>query len=235
MALVSSSTLENMSGTTSFHVSLSSTEFADYVSRLLDSHFPDGQPVAAHVTAHLDASLERTRIAFSNIHRKYYNDNGRVEFSHLNSDHMSAFLYLLGNTIYRAGGDIAVATKLFYLNKVMNGLDLYFSVSLPETFLLVHPVGSVIGNATYGDYLTIYQGCTVGADKGVYPTFGEGTILYSGVSVLGHTTVGDNVVFAANSFVINSEVPGNSVVTGQYPNHEVKPTSRSVQQRMFGA
>jgi serine O-acetyltransferase len=224
-----------MSGTTSFHVSLSSTEFADYVSRLLDSHFPDGQPVAAHVTAHLDASLERTRIAFSNIHRKYYNDNGRVEFSHLNSDHMSAFLYLLGNTIYRAGGDIAVATKLFYLNKVMNGLDLYFSVSLPETFLLVHPVGSVIGNATYGDYLTIYQGCTVGADKGVYPTFGEGTILYSGVSVLGHTTVGDNVVFAANSFVINSEVPGNSVVTGQYPNHEVKPTSRSVQQRMFGA
>jgi serine O-acetyltransferase len=224
-----------MSGTTSFHVSLSSTEFADYVSRLLDSHFPDGQPVAAHVTAHLDASLERTRIAFSNIHRKYYNDNGRVEFSHLNSDHMSAFLYLLGNTIYRAGGDIAVATKLFYLNKVMNGLDLYFSVSLPETFLLVHPVGSVIGNATYGDYLTIYQGCTVGADKGVYPTFGEGTILYSGVSVLGHTTVGDNVVFAANSFVINSEVPGNSVVTGQYPSHEVKPTSRSVQQRMFGA
>jgi serine O-acetyltransferase len=224
-----------MSGTTSFHVSLSSTEFADYVSRLLDSHFPDGQPVAAHVTAHLDASLERTRIAFSNIHRKYYNDNRRVEFSHLNSDHMSAFLYLLGNTIYRAGGDIEVATKLFYLNKVMNGLDLYFSVSLPETFLLVHPVGSVIGNATYGDYLTIYQGCTVGADKGVYPTFGEGTILYSGVSVLGHTTVGDNVVFAANSFVINSEVPGNSVVTGQYPSHEVKPTSRSVQQRMFGA
>jgi len=117
----------------------------------------------------------------------------------------------------------------------MNGLDLYFSVSMPETFLLVHPVGSVIGNATYGDYLTIYQGCTVGADKGVYPTFGEGTILYSGVSVLGNTTVGDNVVFAANSFVINSEVPGNSVVTGQYPSHEVKPTSRSVRERMFGA
>jgi serine O-acetyltransferase len=224
-----------MSGTTSFHVSLATTDFCAYVSRLLDSHFPDGEPVADQVAAHIDAALERTRIAFSNIHRKYYNDNGHVEFSHLNSDHMSAFLYLLGNTIYRAGGDTSVATKLFYLNKLMNGLDLYFSVSMPETFLLVHPVGSVIGNANYGDFLTIYQGCTVGADKGTYPTFGEGTILYSGVSVLGNTTVGDNVVFAANSFVINSEVPGNSVVTGQYPNHEVKPTSRSVRERMFGA
>lgn len=224
-----------MSGTTSFHVSLASEQFGEYITRLLDTHFPDGQPVAEQVTTHIDAALERTRISFSNIHRKYYNDNGRVDFSHLNSDHMSAFLYLLGNTIHRDGGDAAVATKLFYLNKVMNGLDLYFSVTLPDTFLLVHPVGSVIGNATYGDYLTIYQGCTVGADKGVYPTFGEGTILYSGVSVLGNTTVGDNVVFAANAFVINAEVPGNCVVTGTYPNHEVKPSSRSVIDRMFGA
>ena len=224
-----------MSGATSFHTSLDESTFADYLTRQLDTQFPDGRSCGDAVRSHVGEALERTRISFSNIHRKYYNDNGRVDFSHLNSDHMSAFLYLLGNTIHRNGGDNSVATKLFYLNKSMNGLDLYFSVTLPETFLLVHPVGSVIGNATYGNFLTIYQGCTVGADKGIYPTFGEGAILYSGVSVLGNSSIGDNTVFAANSFVINTDVPANSIVTGQYPNHDVKPSTRSVVERMFGA
>ena len=222
-----------MSATTSFHLSLGPTEFAEYISALVDTHFPDGRQVAEQVAIHIGDALERTRISFSNIYRKYYNDNGRVDFSHLNSDHMSAFLYLMGNTVYRSGGDTTVATKLFYLNKVMNGLDLYFTVTLPETFMLVHPVGSVIGNAQYGDYLAIYQGCTVGADKGVYPTFGEGTVLYAGASVLGDTTVSDNVVFAANAFVINTEIGANSVVTGQYPNHKVFSSPRNVIDRMF--
>mgnify|MGYP003614139948 CR=1 FL=1 len=101
-------------------------------------------------------------------------------------------------------------------------------------FLLVHPVGSVIGNATYGNYLAIYQNCTVGADKGEYPVFGEGTILYSRTTVLGASHIGDDVVFASNSVVGNADVPSHSLVVGQYPHHRVLPSTQTTRDRLFG-
>ena len=32
---------------------------------------------------------------------------------------------------------------------------------MPDIFLLVHPPGSVIGNAEYSNFLTVYQNCTI--------------------------------------------------------------------------
>ena len=218
---------------TAFRTSLGTDELVVFVERLLENLIPDGQVPAYSLRPHVEEALERTENCFQRIHRKYYNLDGVVEFNHLNSDHVAAFLYFLGNTCWRRTGDTAVPTKLFYLNKILNGLDLYFSVALPEVFLLVHPVGTVIGNASYGDYLVVYQNCTIGADKGVYPTFGDGVILYSRTSVLGDSRVGDNVVFGANSFVVNAEVPANSIVVGQYPGHRLLPNSQTVRSRLF--
>jgi serine O-acetyltransferase len=158
---------------------------------------------------------------------------GRVLFDHLNGDQFATFLYFVANSTWVMTGDAVLATKLFSINKIMHGLDLYFSVSMPETFLLVHPVGSVIGNASYGDYLVVYQNCTIGSDAGKYPRFGEGTILYARSSVLGDCTIGNDVVFAANAFVVNSNIASNSIVVGQYPAHRVLANSRSVRERLF--
>ena len=219
-----------------FSTSLSEVALSNYVSDLVNTHFPDGDLISAvEISEHLSQTLLRFETCISGIQRKYFNINGVMEFNHLNSDHMATFLYLLANTIWKETNNPRIPTKLFYLNKLMNSLDLFFSVELPEVFFLVHPVGSVIGNAHYGNYLAIYQGCTVGAVDGVYPHFGEGTILFAGSTVLGKTVCGDNVTFAARSFVINSEIPENSVVTGSFPEHKIVASTRTVRERIFDA
>jgi serine O-acetyltransferase len=215
--------------------SLSSAALRDYVHRLLAHHLPDGyMPGDADMHA-FALALERVEHCFSRIHRKYYVEAGDAVFDHLNGDHMATLLYFYANSAWRESGDAALPTRLFYLNKILHGLDLFYSVAMPEVFLLVHPLGTVLGHARYEDYLVVYQACTVGAVTDVYPCFGKGTIFYSRSSVIGNCTLGDNVVLAANAFVVDSDVPDNTVVVGQYPALRQLPNARSVRERCFDA
>jgi serine O-acetyltransferase len=215
-----------------FRSSLDADQLVGFASRLMANHVPDG---VEHAPERADAelALERIERCFAGIHRKYYTVGDEVSFDHLNGDHLATFLYLLANSVHTRGGDPAVATKLFMVNKAMHGLDLFYSVRMPEVFMLVHPVGTVIGNAEYQDELVVYQNCTIGSQDGVYPRFGKGVVLYSRTSILGGTVVGDDVVFAANSFVIDAQIPANSIVVGQYPGHRILPNPRSVHERIF--
>ena len=67
-----------------------------------------------------------------------------------------------------------------------------------------------------------------------YPSFGEGVILYSKTSVLGSSSIGNNVIFGANSLVINSNIPDDSIVVGQTPSLKLKHFSGSVIRDKFG-
>lgn len=214
-------------------MSMPSDALLDYLKRLLGLHFPDGRSVVFSVSD-FSLALERCEYSFSRIRKKYYQDDGgRVIFNHLNTDHMAAFLYFLGNSIWKSTGDIDLPVKLSYLNKILHGLDLFYSVRMPDIFLLVHPLGSVIGNAQYSDYLVVYQNCSVGAVDGDYPIFGEGVILYSRSSVIGKCRVGDNVVFAANSAIVNADVPSSTIVLGWYPSCRFKENLIPVRTRCF--
>ena len=150
----------------------------------------------------------------------------------MNSDHFAMFLYYLSNSIWRETKNDELCTKLFYLNKVMHGLDLFYSVSMPDIFLLVHPVGSVLGNAHYENYFVCYQNCTIGADS-AYPSFAEGCVLYAHSSVIGNCHIGKNVRFGAYSFIINTDIPDNVTVLGQYPNHRILAAKRNVLDDIF--
>lgn len=213
--------------------SLDSTELESYVLKLLAHYIPDSYRPNYSITPFLSKTMERIEKSFSKIQKKYYVKDGVSFFDHLNSDHFSAFLYFFSNTIWCEVGDSALPERLFYLNKIMNGIDLYYPVEMPETFLLVHPLGTVLGRACYGNYLAVYQNCTIGAVTDIYPRFGEGVILYSRSSVLGNCNIGNNVVFGANSLVIDCNVPDNSLVVGQYPNHRCLPNRISVRDRVF--
>lgn len=206
-----------------------------YVRRLMAMYIPDGYEVPYPLESLLVQALDRVEHCFSRIERKYYGCDGKVLFDHLNADHMAAFLYFFGNSVWQETGDAGMPTRLFYLNKIMHGLDLFYSVRMPDVFLLVHPVGTVLGNAAYGDFFVVYQNCTVGAVTNVYPSFGTGTILYSRSSVIGDCGIGDNVVFAANSHIVNVNVPADSVVLGQYPNQRFSRNKMTVRQRCFDA
>ncbi len=215
--------------------SLDAIQLEGYVRRLLSNHLPDGFVPAASLKGQVEAALDRVANCFSHIHKKYYEHEGTSVFDHLNGDHFATFLYFLSNSAWRESGDSELPTRLFYLNKIMHGLDLYFSVPMPDIFMLVHPVGTVLGKADYGNYLVVYQNCTVGAVTDVYPRLGEGAILYSQASVIGNCKVGDNVVFGANALILDLDVPSDTVVLGQFPDHKFKPSRKTVRQRCFEA
>ena len=214
-------------------LSLPAAQLCNYVHRMVANTIPDNYAPDPRSTRLFSLALDRTEHCFKHIHRKYYSDKNELVFDHLNGDHMATLLYFYANTVWREASDQCLATRLFYLNKAMHGLDLFYTINMPDIFLLVHPVGTVIGNAKYKDYFVIYQNCTVGAVTEVYPSFGEGTVLYSGSSVLGNCNLGDDVVIAANCFLINMNVPPNTTVTGQYPMQRFLPNVKSVRSRCF--
>ena len=94
------------------------------------------------------------------------------------------FLYTLANELYRNGMSSTLSDKLYYLNKTMNGLDMFYAIELPEVWSAEHPVGSVLGRAQYGEGFFFYQGCTVGGNRGKdgvlsYPSIGRNVRMYS--------------------------------------------------------
>lgn len=215
-------------------LSLPPQQLEAYVLNLVRHHFPDGYRPTYLVAPLLERTLQRVEHCFSHVHRKYYREGDEVLFDHLNGDHFASLLYFLGNTVWQEIQDTELPTRLFYLNKVMHGLDLFYSVAMPDIFLLVHPLGTVLGNSHYGDYLVVYQNVTVGADEaGIYPNFGSGTVLYAKSAVIGECNLGDDVVLGANAFILNTDVPTGSLVVGQYPSYRIVPTSLAVARRVF--
>lgn len=218
-------------------LSLPAERLADYVIELVRRQFPDGYTAPYALSPLQEKALSRLEYCFSHINRKYYRDEitGSPLFDHLNGDHFAAYLYFLGNTIWRETGDIELPTRLFYLNKCMHGLDLFYSVSMPDIFLLVHPLGTVVGNASFENFLVVYQNVTIGSDdNGVYPRLGKGTVLYAKSSVIGGCRMGDDVIVGANGFVLNCDVPAHSIVVGQFPNLRIVPSTQGVVERVFG-
>jgi len=219
----------------SFSWSLDLASLAEYVARQLNALFLDGAPIKPRaLDAFLPKTIKRTETCFQEIHKKYFYERGRPVFDHLNSDHYAMFLYLLSNTIYRSEGAGPLPTKLFLLNKALHSLDAYFAVQLPDIFLFVHPVGTVLGNARYKNYFAVYQNCTIGAnEKGEYPVFSEGTALFSRASVIGSCHLGPNTVVGANTFLLNTKVSGQTVVVGSYPNLKYFVNTQNVVDRLF--
>lgn len=118
------------------------------------------------------------------------------------------------------------ADYCYYLNKIMHANDWFYAIDLPVHFLVEHPLGSVLGRATYGDYLFVYQGTTVGGNRShgklCYPVIGNNVILFANASILGNCKIGNNVVIAADTTVVNENVPDNCIVFGKSPYLTVK-------------
>ncbi len=204
-----------------FRKSISEKDLSIVLAKQINNMIPDiNQLSDIDLLPYVQTGLARLYNCFKGINNKYYSEGDDVSFNHLHSDHYCSFLYLVSNEAYLDNA-LELATKLFLLNKYLHCLDLYFSVRLPEVFLLVHPVGSVIGNAQYSNKIVIYQNCSIGSvfkdGKYIYPKFGENIVLYSRTSVIGECNIGSNVIFGANSFVIKADIPNNSIVTGSSP------------------
>ncbi|BCA94943.1 hypothetical protein TUM19329_13040 [Legionella antarctica] len=214
-------------------LSLDHKSLTYYLVRQLEHFYPDQIDVKEGVVKVMPYVLERMDYCFRQIHKKYYFENGQALFNHLNSDHYSMFLYLIANEAYKHQF-INVAEKAFLLNKALHGIDAFYSIALPEVFLFVHPIGTVLGNAHYSDFFVVYQNVTIGTDvNGVYPIFGKANILYSKSSVIGHCTIGNNVCIAANAFIRNSNIPDDAIVLGLHPDVKIKKNNKDNKKDFF--
>lgn len=175
----------------------------------------------------LDDSLARVQHCFRKSTNKYYRRDGEVLFSVYHSGQYCIFLYFLSRQIFLVHPEQRdLADKVYYLNRALNGVDLYYEVVMPEAFHLDHPLGSVMGRAVYGDNFTFAQSCTVGNNNGVFPEIGENVQMLSGSKVLGRCRIGDNVLIAANTYIKDTDIPENSLVFGSSPNLIIKSRQR---------
>lgn len=205
-----------------------------YINKQLELHFPDDANHEESIYEQLDEVLERIEHCFSKINNKYYLQNKTVQFDYLNTDQYATLLYLLSHLLWKNGSDINVAKKVYYLNKIMHGLDVYYEVELPEIFRFTHPVGTVLGRAKYSDYLIVSQGVTIGGNKDlVYPNIGSGVYLYAGSSVIGDCSIGDNNLITIGTIVLEANTPSDSLVYNEGSKVSYKPFTWTVTGRHF--
>lgn len=188
----------------------------------LRNFFPVSQEEEALLVQSIERVMQRVEKCFDGTTNKYYHREGQVFFNPFHSGQYCIYLYWFSRTIFEAGNSF-LADKIYYLNKIMNGCDMFYEVELPEVFMLDHPVGSVIGRGTFGEGFEFGQNCTIGNNKGIYPVIGKHVELCANASIIGNCHIGDNVTLGAYACVKDQDVPANSIVFGQSPNLIIKP------------
>lgn len=196
------------------------------VEKQLTGFFPMSETEEAIIKESIPLVVDRSEVCFSSIDNKYFHRKNEIYFSPFHSGQWLIFLYYLSNTISNnltyfnkwEGVNKKLADKIYYLNKILHSVDIYHEVHLPSSFFLEHPVGTVLGRASYKNGFMAYQNCTVGGNKGKYPTLGKDFHMMSGSKVLGDSHIGDGVTLAANTYVKDQDIPSGATVFGSSPN-----------------
>lgn len=179
-----------------------------YIVRQLTTFFPDERGVAPDIIdRNLDEALARIEHCINSV--RVWRSG---QFDYLHSSQYAIFLYYLSNTVWRNESDQHVCTKIFLLNKALNGIDCFYELELPPVFFIGHSVGIVLAKATYGNFLVLYQNSTVGKNHGVAPILGDGVVMYPNTAIIGSANIGSRSVIAQGVSVINRDTPGNCMV-----------------------
>lgn len=169
------------------------------------------------------SSLEQLRFCFGDLKNKYFKKDGSAFFSSTHTAQYTIYLYFLSRALKAEAKNDMLAAGVYALNKMLHNVDLFYEVELPPIFYLDHPLGTVIGRASFSNYFQFRQNCTVGNNHGIFPVFGVNVHLWSGVTIVGNCRIGDHVVFSAGTYVKDQDIPSNCIVFGRSPNLEIKP------------
>jgi serine O-acetyltransferase len=193
-------------------------ELDKLVASQIEHLFVLGAGEAAQLSHAVADALERCEYCFERTDNKYYQFHGRPYFNPFQSAQYCIFLYHLSVAVNRLeGAPATLADRVYYLNRALNGVDLFYEVELPRVFMLDHPLGSVMGRASYGEYFRFAQSCTVGNNHGVYPVIGEHVTMMSGSKIIGACRIGERSIIAANTYICDQDVPPNCYVFGSSP------------------
>ena len=205
-------------------ISIKKNELLSYTIDQLNNIFPINKINKKNILSSFNIALERTEKCFDHIDLKlkYYIRKDKVFFNHLNSDQYCTYLYFLSNTLYNDGANKNIYEKIYYLNKMLNGLDVLYDVKMPDIFLAVHPVGTVLGRANYSNYFVAYQNCTVGTNKNKSPSIGEYVTMRPGSSIIGKSNISNGCDISINSTIVDKNLTKNSIYFGNPNNFHIK-------------
>lgn len=199
------------------------------VERQLAALYGFTESDAAYLERHWDEAVHRTLACFAHVKNKYVHPD---TIDPLNGCQQLVFLYTLAHEVFvrelREGASQTPATarticdKVYNLYRALYTCEIYYEVDMPSYFYVEHPLGTVVGRAQLSDGLFLMQGCTIGGNGVHYPVLGKNVILFSNAKILGNCHVGDNVLFGANSYIKDMDIPSNAMVFGQYPDVIIK-------------
>ncbi|MBU2703212.1 serine O-acetyltransferase [Sporomusaceae bacterium BoRhaA] len=195
-------------------ISLSTSELKEFIGRQLEAFFPDKYLFRGKdIDTSMNLALERVEYCFKHVAYNTYHVDSETYFSHLNSDQYSQFLYFFSNSLWTNSQNKPICDKLILLNKMLNGMFVTYKCCLPAIFLFIHPVGTVIGNAIYDNYLVFESNVTINTTKdGINtPKIGKGVFFSTGATIIGDKIIGDRSSIGARTLIFNKEVPQDSI------------------------
>ena len=194
---------------------ITNEELSNYVAKQLNNLFPSANLVRPEEVFGIQKkALEKIDYCFSKINIKYFFNGKNTIFNHLNGDQYSMYLYIMSNIAFKDYSNDHLASKLYLLNKALHGIDAFYEVKLPEIFVFIHPVGTILGRASYKDYLQVYQRRGIGTNKNNKPDLGKYLTLHPGASILGKSNIGDNCSIASDSILIDMDLKANQLYIG---------------------
>ncbi|MDB4902484.1 MAG: serine acetyltransferase [Mucilaginibacter sp.] len=215
--------------------SIPKSELCDYVTKQLNTFYPDKFIVKNEISQVIDITLDRLDFCFSHALNTRYNGINGTIFNHLYADHYVMFLWYLSSAVYKELNNSNISSKLYYLNKSLHGVDCMFDTKMPNIFLIFHGVGTMIGKAEYNDFFVILQGCTVGSHNGKYPVFGKGVALAANSSVIGDCKLGDRATVATRTTLFKKEIQNDhtAFVNFETGGLEIKHSKNCYAQQFF--
>ena len=199
-------------------LSLPEAELKTYIGKQINTFFPDGYEFGgSDIDKAFFEALKRTEYCFAHIKNGAYTDGkGNVFFSHLHADQYAQLLYFFSNSLWNISENKHICDKLIGLNRTLHGFYFSYKGKLPKIFFFNHPVGSVIGNAAYSDFLVVSQNVTINTgvseDGRLVPELGKGLFLAPGAKIMGNEPIGDRVSIGVDAVIYNQTVGSDCVV-----------------------
>jgi serine O-acetyltransferase len=148
-------------------------------------------------------------------------------FNPMHVDHLVRMTHNLAFGIWRSDPSAnMVLDSLFFVMRSRFNMNLFYRARANDFFLPKHGIGTVLGYGDWGRFLIVTQGCTIGHNKGLYPTIGDGLFMAPNATILGACTIGRNVTIASGARVVDTDVPDNTVVFGQGADLVFKPNTK---------
>lgn len=131
----------------------------------------------------------------------------------------AVLLYRVSHWLYQRGW-IYLPWFLSRLSIAITGAEIEFNARIGPGMFVSHPVGIVVGRGTViGSEVTLFQGVTFGVKSWhpdsitKFPRVGNKCYFFTGASVLGDVTIGDNCIVGAHA-VLTCDLPDGSMALG---------------------